>query len=739
MVSGSLNMAQADDASSKAGVRWAIGAAIVTCLAFASSLLAGFVYDDQVLIVDNRYAQELGYLLRPFSTHLWDTFTLGEDGIGLKYYRPLVSVSYLINWLMAGGSAWVFHATNVAAHAAAVYLAVRVGTQWVGSSRLALLAALVFALHPTRTESVVWIAGRTDVLMSLFLLAAVRALQLANGNRARRTFWLVAVSVSGVAALLCKELAMLLPGLFLVEWANQQGNAEARRLSLRAVISSAAVGGVYLVMRAIWMPVRAERGVEFTPMHALMTVGYYLERVVVPWPQTFFFRPLAAPNGAFSYSMPHVTAGAAALAGGLALLVWLFRRDRVAASLLALSAAFMGPLLNWTYTGIFVSSSDHFLYLPLWLAVLVAARIASARLDGLLRQRVVLIAASGLAVVCAAVVAVRSVECRSNETLWERELELNPDNPFVLREVAKVEASAGRLEVAEDLFMRSLAPASVQYALLAQPLSNAGTYFKLLQVQTARTADGDVRALSLLCDEMTALAEGRSGTVRGRVGRLEVGQTIKATTITRLRKETLLEQFMAAEAALAASRLGRDQTTRELLARVRNKDLVWVPNRSNVVLAHARIGDFDGARKRIAYLRSWGLLDEKKLTALEARLQRAEETLRRAVLEEEPRRSADTALAMADLGAYLRGLRALRPALERFPDAPGLAPQYVQLLVAAGLLEEARRTMERFAGPEQGQRTLAVIVAQIRSRLPNLRKVPEPSSWWTDSSAQSLR
>ncbi|HVZ31876.1 MAG TPA: hypothetical protein VG963_05590, partial [Polyangiaceae bacterium] len=145
-----------------------------------------------MLIVENDYVQHLEYAWRAFGTDFWNTSELGDHGIGLKYYRPLVTISYLVNYLMAGGSAWVFHLTNVLLHGGVVYLSVRIGQRWLKSTTLAIFAAAIFALHPTRAESVVWIAGRTDVLMALFALASVRSLQLAldSVSRQARSRWL---------------------------------------------------------------------------------------------------------------------------------------------------------------------------------------------------------------------------------------------------------------------------------------------------------------------------------------------------------------------------------------------------------------------------------------------------------------------------------------------------------------------------------------------------------------------
>ena len=103
-------------------------------------------------------------LLSAFAGHFWQTQDLGTQGIGLTYYRPLVTVSFVLNWLLFGGAAWGFHLVNLLLHASAALLATRVALRWLGRPWLAVLVGVLFAVHPTRSESVTWIAGRTDLL-----------------------------------------------------------------------------------------------------------------------------------------------------------------------------------------------------------------------------------------------------------------------------------------------------------------------------------------------------------------------------------------------------------------------------------------------------------------------------------------------------------------------------------------------------------------------------------------------
>src|SRR5437879_9524510 len=78
------------------------------------------------------------------------------------------------------------------------------------------VAALVFAIHPLRVESVAWVTERRDVLSALFYLVAILVYLRAceRGVRGRGWYWLsVAVFV---CALLSKSMAVSLPVVLLI-------------------------------------------------------------------------------------------------------------------------------------------------------------------------------------------------------------------------------------------------------------------------------------------------------------------------------------------------------------------------------------------------------------------------------------------------------------------------------------------------------------------------------------------
>ena len=79
----------------------------------------------------------------------------------------------MLDWQLYGPNPWGHHLTSVLIHAANAVLVFLVLRALTGAWGRSLFAALLFALHPLRVESVAWIAERKDVLGALFWLLAL--------------------------------------------------------------------------------------------------------------------------------------------------------------------------------------------------------------------------------------------------------------------------------------------------------------------------------------------------------------------------------------------------------------------------------------------------------------------------------------------------------------------------------------------------------------------------------------
>jgi protein O-mannosyl-transferase len=174
--------------------------ALITILlvaVYSSTLTNRFVWDDLDVIVKNRLLESFTNLPKLF-------FYEDRTGGGLTgYYRPMTYISFLIDRSIWGLNPVGFNITNIILHIVAVLLFYRVLFALFKNDQMALVAALLFALHPVAVESVNFHAGGRNTLLSACF--ALLALLLYINKK-----WVPAV-ISFTLAILSKEFALLLP------------------------------------------------------------------------------------------------------------------------------------------------------------------------------------------------------------------------------------------------------------------------------------------------------------------------------------------------------------------------------------------------------------------------------------------------------------------------------------------------------------------------------------------------
>lgn len=188
----------------------ALAVALAAGLVYAPTLAQGFAFDEYFLILEDTTLHSLRYLSDFFTRPFWP----GQTGI--IYYRPLISLTYALDYALGQGRPWPFHLTNLTAHVLASVFAFRLCRRLFPP--LALFAGLLFALHPVHTETVTWISGRTDLFATLFLLLAWLLALEPEGTASRaptskyRSAIRVIFSLLAFAlALLAKEVAVVFP------------------------------------------------------------------------------------------------------------------------------------------------------------------------------------------------------------------------------------------------------------------------------------------------------------------------------------------------------------------------------------------------------------------------------------------------------------------------------------------------------------------------------------------------
>src|SRR5256886_249736 len=192
--------------------------ALVTVAAFLPALQNQFVsWDDDENFLDNPHYRGLGWTSLRW---MWTTH--------LGHYIPLTWMTLGLDYLLWGMNPFGYHLTSLLLHAAnavAFFFVVRrilkraLPSPSERGHALAVsagFAALVFAIHPLRVESVAWVTERRDVLSGLFYLSAILVYLRAceRGARGRGWYWL-SVAVFG-CALLSKSMVVNLPVVLLI-------------------------------------------------------------------------------------------------------------------------------------------------------------------------------------------------------------------------------------------------------------------------------------------------------------------------------------------------------------------------------------------------------------------------------------------------------------------------------------------------------------------------------------------
>ncbi len=137
--------------------------------------------------------------------------------------RPVLMMSYWLNYKISADRPFSYHFVNLVIHfvnTALVFLVllrILQKTGWIGrKARLAsALGAVVFAIHPLQTESVSYVAGRSESLAALFLLLAY-VVFLYRRKEAISWWEAVLVLVLFAAAVKTKENAVALAPILIL-------------------------------------------------------------------------------------------------------------------------------------------------------------------------------------------------------------------------------------------------------------------------------------------------------------------------------------------------------------------------------------------------------------------------------------------------------------------------------------------------------------------------------------------
>ncbi len=129
-----------------------------------------FIWDDINLILMDYQIKSWNFLPKVFSR---DFFGFSDNARKYGYYRPVVTITYMFDWQLWGTKPGGYHWTNIWFHVLNSLMVFFVLMRFFRKKPLVpLIGTLLFATTPIHTESVTWIAGRTDPICSLLFFMA---------------------------------------------------------------------------------------------------------------------------------------------------------------------------------------------------------------------------------------------------------------------------------------------------------------------------------------------------------------------------------------------------------------------------------------------------------------------------------------------------------------------------------------------------------------------------------------
>ena len=378
-------------------------------------------------------------------------------------WHPLAWISHMVDVEIYRLKPWGHHLTNVLLHTAnsvLVFLVLRrmTGAQW----RSAFVAGL-FALHPLRVESVVWVAERKDVLCGFFWLLTIwfyAAFAQAKNKKLNYTAALLCFAL----ALLSKPMAVTLPMtlLLLDFWPLQRIQISGLkktatslwRLALEkwpffllipamSIVTFLAQksGGAVISLNSLSLHHRAT--------NALISYVSYLRKMV--WPSDLAIFYSHPPRGA-DWPMFQVVLAATVLLTLTAILLWLARRRTYFAIGWFWFLGTIFPVIGFFQVGP-QAMADRFTYMPMIGLFIIIAWGAS----GFIKRPAVLAPLAIATLTACLILTMNQVRSwKDSVTVFTHAIEVTSDNALAHNNLGSALDAVGKSEQARDHYIQAL-------------------------------------------------------------------------------------------------------------------------------------------------------------------------------------------------------------------------------------------------------------------------------------------
>lgn len=586
---------------------------LVVALVYANSFPGAFLFDDLVVVRDNPLVQHPD-LKTIFRSDYWGIHA--NSGL----YRPLTILSLAGDRWFLGSAPLGFHLVNVLLHGAITLLLFQMLRIWGVALAAAVIAALLFAVHPLHHEVVDVVVGRSELLVALFLLLAFL---LARRKDPWSTF---SVCLCYLLALLSKEHAItflvLLP-LWEAYFAGTWQVWKERRVLYAALFAVAALWLLWAQFGVVRMMPSYPLAEAASPLAFVDGTTRVLTALHHQW--LYLFK-LLAPHGLQAvysvadmppfirslFSFPALLVLLAS-AGALLLLAWGWRRRSLLALFGVLYLLAFLPTSN-LFFAIGVTMAERLTYFPsLWFCAGMGVLLAMV-IDRPAWHHYGWAAVLCYSLFLGGLTVWRNTLYDSEVRLWSYEVVQNPQDFLGWQNLGDSLLSIGNIEDADQSYrwMLTLAPDYpaglrgrtaffLRQGRYDEALPTAHKVFELSRRDNDTIGmgfDGQDLAEAYRgigkCAEALAYLDGPSRIVRDQL------------SYSRLRGETL-------------ACLGRDDEAVEELSRI-SEELLSPNIRQLLAASHYRLGRFSEARRHLETALTTGGADNVAIWGLLGRV-----------------------------------------------------------------------------------------------------------------------
>jgi Flp pilus assembly protein TadD len=392
-----------------------IAALAITFIVYLRCVGNAFVYDDNEMIVLNRFIGDPALVWRSFLNDSWwfrNPLKLPQSA----YYRPLQDVWLAANFHLFGFAPAGWHLAIVAVHLIAVWLVFEITRALTGTRWTPLIAATIFGVLPIHAQAVVWPTAIPLPMSAMFELAAL--LVFIRRERGEAASWTLSIAAPFfyALALLSHESAVVLPSVLaayvLLLAPDPEGSTAMRDRLRRATLSTIPFFlelALYLAIRflVLGFVTRLNTTNHMSLAEGWLTmpsaIGTYVVLLIAPW-RAGPVHPIAIVSSITSRDFYLPALAMLGLIGSATIALWRDRRRMLYLFCAIWIFATLVPMLNLRAFSPLALVEDRYLYMAsaAWciaIAELMVSFFASIEASGL----TLAIAAGALAAIYAAV------------------------------------------------------------------------------------------------------------------------------------------------------------------------------------------------------------------------------------------------------------------------------------------------------------------------------------------------